>query len=138
MEQMLGLSNITAFLATGALAVLVSVLFSKDTEKAPHVPSQSAVLITGGGRGIGRSIANHLLQQGYVVMVTVRKERDYDALEKETDILPVLLDVTNDSQVAPAVERVQKILNDKQIELVGVVNNAGKHEKMLLVFVVGK
>lgn len=130
--------NTVAVMAGGLLLLLVVVpawnyrrnnnVSLKENETRAHVPSKSAVLVTGGGRGIGRSIADHLIQQGFVVLVTVRQQSQFDELEKQTTKLgphPVILDVTNDSHVDAAVKRVKDVLKEQKVELVAIVNNAG-------------
>jgi NAD(P)-dependent dehydrogenase (short-subunit alcohol dehydrogenase family) len=78
------------------------------------------VLVTGAGRGIGRTITTHLAAQGWDVYAGVRKEADGASVAAEAPerIHPVLLDITSAEDVAAL---------DKQLpdRLDAVVNNAG-------------
>ena len=130
--------------AVGIVAILAWRGLSLSSLKLPvHVPSESAILITGGARGIGKATAHYLSNQGYTILVTVRKQADYDALlptptdANEDDngatisstnksiIYPVLLDVTNDAHVEPAVARAKSVLAQTNTKLIAIVNNAG-------------
>lgn len=118
----------TAVGACVVALVLQRFFLSKSTAAVPSTPpSHSAVLITGGSRGIGRTTAEYLVSRGYTVIVTVRKQSDVETLQKETAAAwhAILLDVTNDAHVEPAVRRVQAILKETQTQLIAVVNNAG-------------
>ena len=97
---------------------------NKDYDKFQtiHPPSESAVLVTGGNRGIGRGTADYLAARGYTVFITVRK---LPFETKNENIHPILLDVTNDNHMAPAVQAAQEILTTKKKKLVAIVNNAG-------------
>lgn len=126
----------TSIIASIAVIIISStaLLLRRHRKFSPaKPPSECAILITGGSRGIGKSTAKYLLQKGYVVLVTVRKQSQVDELLLETNIIdgisqtpvPVLLDVTDDSHMGPAVDRVRAILEEKKVVLVAVVNNAG-------------
>ena len=113
-------------------AILFTLLSRSSKSKPAHDPSTSAILITGGGRGIGKATADHLLSLGYHVFVTVRKQSQYDAMESQTkgvedssDPHPVLLDVSNDDRIASATKRVQSLCQSLDCQLIAVVNNAG-------------
>ena len=69
------------------------------------------VLITGASSGIGKIIAEYLLQKGYTVYGTSRKPGD--------NLLP--LDVTSDSSVAQLMET----LASKEVKIDVLINNAG-------------
>jgi NAD(P)-dependent dehydrogenase (short-subunit alcohol dehydrogenase family) len=75
-----------------------------------------SVLVTGAGRGIGRSIALRLARSGWDVLAGVRREQDGAGLE--APIRPLILDVTAAGQVAA----LDEVLPDT---LDAVVNNAG-------------
>lgn len=84
------------------------------------------VLITGGGRGLGRSMAMAMAREGGKVVITARTQSQLDAVaaeikEKGGDALGVATDVSNPAQVKAAV--------DKAVETFGtvdvLVNNAG-------------
>lgn len=84
-----------------------------------------AVLITGGRSGIGRALAEGLRKHGYTTIVTVRREVDVTTLKEEAGIHAVVLDVTNDSHVEPAVEALTALLKEGNLKLTGVIANAG-------------
>jgi NAD(P)-dependent dehydrogenase (short-subunit alcohol dehydrogenase family) len=79
-----------------------------------------SVLVTGAGRGIGRSIAEHLANQGWDVIAGVRTQLDADAITATNPqrISAVLLDVTDDAQL----DQLEATLPAR---LDAVVNNAG-------------
>jgi NAD(P)-dependent dehydrogenase (short-subunit alcohol dehydrogenase family) len=79
-----------------------------------------SVLVTGAGRGIGKSIVEHLASRGWDVIVGVRNERDaatVTALNPQR-ISSVILDVTDAGHIA----RLEASL---PVRLDAVVNNAG-------------
>jgi NAD(P)-dependent dehydrogenase (short-subunit alcohol dehydrogenase family) len=79
-----------------------------------------SVLVTGAGRGIGKSIVEHLAARGWDVIAGVRSERDaaaVTALDPQR-ISSVILDVTDAGHIAA--------LNGSLPERLGaIVNNAG-------------
>jgi NAD(P)-dependent dehydrogenase (short-subunit alcohol dehydrogenase family) len=78
-------------------------------------------LVTGAGRGIGRSIALRLADRGWKVHAGVRRPEDGDSLREAGaagDIRPVGLDLRDEQQIAGLSEAV-----DGQLD--AVVNNAG-------------
>lgn len=79
-----------------------------------------SVLVTGAGRGIGRSIAEHLASRNWDVIAGVRTQRDADAITAANPqrISAVLLDVTDDAQL----DQLEAALPAR---LDAVVNNAG-------------
>jgi NAD(P)-dependent dehydrogenase (short-subunit alcohol dehydrogenase family) len=117
--------------AVGLATIAVLMPARRGVVQQPqHPPQQSAVLITGGSRGIGRSTADYLASRGYTVLVTVRTQAQLDALLENNKngaalLFPVILDVTNNSHVEPAVQRVQAILAQQKVVLIAIVNNAG-------------
>ena len=76
------------------------------------------VLVTGAARGIGKTIVDHLSAAGWDVIAGVRSEQDADALSVQPKVSAVILDVTNDDQVAALPSCLPKRLD-------AVVNNAG-------------
>ena len=76
------------------------------------------VLITGASRGIGKSIAMYLAGRGWDVIAGVRTENDAQALAQVPRVSTVLLDVTDDDQVAALPDAIPGPLD-------AVVNNAG-------------
>lgn len=77
-----------------------------------------SILITGAGRGIGRAAAEHFASEGWRVFAGVRKAEDGEALKAAGDVVPVILDVTDDSQIAALADVLPERLD-------AVVNNAG-------------
>jgi NAD(P)-dependent dehydrogenase (short-subunit alcohol dehydrogenase family) len=116
-------------LVTGAGALIVSLLRRPQYDFQPaHSPTESAVLITGGSRGIGHATAEYLSARGYTIFITVRKMPQSDESGSSNGkIIPILLDVTNDDHVGPAVLTVTDTLNKSKssLKLVAIVNNAG-------------
>ena len=80
-----------------------------------------AVLVTGASSGIGRRIAETLAANGYFVFAGARKPEDIEALSEIPNIQGIRLDVTVQSEIDAAVEKVRKAGRG----LHGLVNNAG-------------
>lgn len=76
------------------------------------------VLITGASRGIGKSIAIYLAERGWDVIAGVRSENDAQTLRQVPRVSTVLLDVTDDDQVAALPDAIPGPLD-------ALVNNAG-------------
>lgn len=78
------------------------------------------VFLTGANRGIGKSLLKELLGKG--VRKIYATSRSLENMENFNDerVVPIELDITNDSQVLKAVEQAQ----DTQV----LINNAGKIE----------
>jgi NAD(P)-dependent dehydrogenase (short-subunit alcohol dehydrogenase family) len=89
------------------------------------VPDKKTVVITGASSGIGRSSVSRMVQSGWRVFATVRKEQDGDQLRSDfgTIITPVTMDVTNRTSVTAAAEQVASLLQDSGLD--GLVNVAG-------------
>lgn len=83
------------------------------------------ILITGVSSGIGLSIAETLLENGYFVFGTVRKTEDAEKLKhKFGDVFcPLILDVTDYKAIEKAVETVKTITAENG--LTALVNNSG-------------
>lgn len=80
-------------------------------------------LVTGAGRGIGRSIALRFAAAGAPVAALSRTRADLDSLAREAkgQVLPVVADVSKADSLAEAVRTVQERLGAVNI----LVNNAG-------------
>jgi len=84
-----------------------------------------SVVITGASTGIGWASAKLLLDRGFRVFGSVRKQADADRLKSEfgTNFTPLLFDVTDEAAVLAAARTVRAALNGET--LTGLVNNAG-------------
>jgi NAD(P)-dependent dehydrogenase (short-subunit alcohol dehydrogenase family) len=84
-----------------------------------------AIVITGASTGIGRACALHLVDKGHRVFAGVRKDADGDALVADArgDLVPLIIDVTDQSSIAAAAKVVDDAVGTAG--LLGLVNNAG-------------
>ena len=84
-----------------------------------------SVVITGASTGIGWATAKLLLEHGYRVFGSVRKQADADRLSGEfgEHFMPLIFDVTDEAAVLAAARQVREALNGET--LAGLVNNAG-------------
>lgn len=86
-----------------------------NTQEAP------VWLVTGCSTGFGRSIAAHLLDEGFRVVVTARKTEQVEELAARGNAFAVPLDVTSQDSVTEAVRRAEEHFGRIDV----VVNNAG-------------
>src|ERR1700675_1052541 len=88
-------------------------------------PTMRSVVITGASTGIGWASAKLLLDRGFRVFGSVRKQADADRLKTEfgANFTPLLFDVTNEAAVLAAPREVRAALNAGA--LTRLVNNAG-------------
>jgi NAD(P)-dependent dehydrogenase (short-subunit alcohol dehydrogenase family) len=84
-----------------------------------------SVVITGASTGIGWATAKLLLDRGFRVFGSVRKQADADRLRREfgANFTPLLFDVTDEAAVLAAAREVRAALGGET--LFGLVNNAG-------------
>jgi NAD(P)-dependent dehydrogenase (short-subunit alcohol dehydrogenase family) len=84
-----------------------------------------SVVITGASTGIGWASAKLLLDRGFRVFGSVRKQADADRLKGEfgVNFTPLIFDVTDEAAVLAAAREVRGALNGET--LAGLVNNAG-------------
>jgi NAD(P)-dependent dehydrogenase (short-subunit alcohol dehydrogenase family) len=84
-----------------------------------------SVVITGASTGIGWATAKLLLDRGFRVFGSVRKQADADRLKSEfgANFTPLLFDVTDEPAVLSAAREVRTALGGET--LAGLVNNAG-------------
>jgi NAD(P)-dependent dehydrogenase (short-subunit alcohol dehydrogenase family) len=84
-----------------------------------------SVVITGASTGIGWATAKLLLERGFRVFGSVRKQADADRLTSEfgANFVPLLFDVTDEAAVLAAAGEVRTALGGAT--LAGLVNNAG-------------
>jgi len=84
------------------------------------------VLVTGVSTGIGRAIAEELLDSDFIVIGSVRKKEDAKYLEDYSDnFKSVVFDVTKKNEIEVGRKEVEKILSDNNSYLSCVINNAG-------------
>lgn len=83
------------------------------------------VLLTGVSSGIGFSTAKELIQSGFYVFGSVRKQREANILKAEfgKNFTPLVFDVTDSNSILAATEDVKNILGDKYLK--AIINNAG-------------
>src|SRR5215472_14340502 len=83
------------------------------------------VVVTGASTGIGWATAKLLLNKGFRVFGSVRKQADADRLRSEfgANFIPLLFDVTDEAAVLAAGREVRAALNGET--LAGLINNAG-------------
>jgi NAD(P)-dependent dehydrogenase (short-subunit alcohol dehydrogenase family) len=84
-----------------------------------------SVVITGASTGIGWAAAKLLLDRGFRVFGSVRRQADADRLKGEfgANFIPLIFDVTDEAAVLAAAREVRSQLNGET--LAGLVNNAG-------------
>ena len=83
------------------------------------------VLITGVSTGIGHHAVGYLIEKGYGVFGSIRKEADAKRLQNEfgENYYPLIFDVTKAEEIQRAKIELERILGDNK--LVAIVNNAG-------------
>ena len=84
-----------------------------------------SIVVTGVSTGIGKSIAEMLIQKGFHVFGSVRKQTDADRLRSDlgTGFTPLTFDITDEVAVHAAAKQVRDQLKGET--LFGLVNNAG-------------
>src|SRR3979411_484275 len=89
------------------------------------ISTMQSVVITGASTGIGWATAKLLLDRGFRVFGSVRKQADADRLKSEfgANFTPLLFDVTDEAAVLAAAREVRAALGGEA--LFGLVNNAG-------------
>ncbi len=87
--------------------------------------AEKTVVITGASSGIGRASALVLARRGFRVFAGVRKRKDGEALRAEGGgtVIPIEIDVTDQTTIVAAAKVVQAQLGDRGLD--GLVNNAG-------------
>jgi NAD(P)-dependent dehydrogenase (short-subunit alcohol dehydrogenase family) len=97
---------------------------SRRSQLRKGLPMKS-VVITGASTGIGWATAKLLLDRGFRVFGSVRKQVDADRLKSEfgANFAPLLFDVTDRAAVLAAAREVRNALGGET--LAGLVNNAG-------------
>lgn len=84
-----------------------------------------AVVVTGASTGIGAACVDLLVENGFLVFASVRKDSDSATLTARhgASVIPLFLDVTDAESIAAAAREVESRLGDET--LAGLVNNAG-------------
>jgi NAD(P)-dependent dehydrogenase (short-subunit alcohol dehydrogenase family) len=84
-----------------------------------------AILITGVSTGIGNAAARALVERGYQVFGSVRRQEDAERLQEELGdhFTPLLFDVTDSAAITAAVKQVAEATGSEG--LYALVNNAG-------------
>lgn len=84
-----------------------------------------SVVVTGASTGIGKDAARVLIENGFRVFGSVRKQEDANKLLKEfgENFVPLIFDVTDEAAVLEAAKQVRDKLRGET--LFGLVNNAG-------------
>src|SRR5712672_3858110 len=88
-------------------------------------PTMQSVVITGASTGIGWATAKMLLDRGFRVFGSVRKQADADRLKSQfgANFTPLVFGVTDEAAVLAAAREVRSALEGET--LAGLVNNAG-------------
>lgn len=81
-------------------------------------------LITGGGRGIGRAIAERLAREGARVIVTGRTQAEIDEVAAELSGVALRMDVTDRASIAAGLDE----LRAREAHVDVLINNAGAAE----------
>jgi len=86
-----------------------------------------SILITGVSTGIGRAIAEELLNSDFIVIGSVRNLKDADNLQEKYKgyFFPVKFDVTKKEEIEKSKIEIEKILTENNSYLSCVINNAG-------------
>lgn len=84
-----------------------------------------AVVVTGAATGIGAASINLLVENGFLVFASVRREADAARIAAQHDgsVVPLIFDVTDAGAIAAAAKTVAAQLQGRT--LAGLVNNAG-------------
>lgn len=91
----------------------------------PNRTSTLAVVITGASTGIGAACARFLADKGFQVFAGVRDRRAGEVLAdgRTSRLIPIHLDVTDETSIRNSVDQVTRQLGDAG--LTGLINNAG-------------
>jgi len=86
-----------------------------------------AVAVTGVSSGLGKAIALHLIENGYIVYGSVRKIEDARELQEHHPdrFHPMIFDVRDRDSIQSAITDITQQLADSESRLVALVNNAG-------------
>lgn len=95
-----------------------------SSTQIPTLQGKVAV-VTGGGRGIGKMIAEGLLRQGAKVYISSRKEADLETAVAELSTMGDINFFTTDLSTAEGVEALASHLGQRESAINVLVNNAG-------------
>jgi NAD(P)-dependent dehydrogenase (short-subunit alcohol dehydrogenase family) len=107
---------------------------TQDPDPLPQAAPRPgrAVLVTGCSSGIGRAIALHLAERGYLALATVRREEQARELGRtgKDNLVPLWpLDLTRAGDIPPLFAALTAELDRRGVDgLHGLVNNAGGSE----------
>ena len=91
------------------------------------IKMKKVAFVSGSTRGVGLSIATSLVNAGYVVYINGRDAETVNKIAKELNVHPIVADMTNESQLELALEKI--MLEQSQLDL--VVANVGSGKSML-------
>lgn len=121
----------TATFAT-IIALFVAIVLQRFVlNPRQPVPKNTAVIITGCSTGIGFDAALKLVSEGFTVFATVRKDADKEKLVSATSgdfksrMIPIIMDVNKDDTIESGVAEISRIVEDKNLAVLSVINNAG-------------
>lgn len=129
---MAGLAALFFAAALGAIFYVPSLF-----QQSFPVHHSGVVVITGASSGIGRDAALYLAEKtGFTIFAGVRNQRDFDAViaQKKPSLKPLMIDVSKHESCVSAVGVLTDYLNANNMELVGLVNNAGISRRGLAEF----
>jgi len=83
------------------------------------------VVVTGASTGIGRGTTRVLVEEGFHVFGSVRKQADAQSLKEEfgDKVTPLIFDVTDEAAVHAGAAKVKEAIGEATLS--GLVNNAG-------------
>lgn len=90
-----------------------------------------AFIVTGAGSGIGQAISIQLTQLGHLVFGLGRDLTKLKATTQacaEKSFIPISIDLSDSSQIAPLADKVRQTLKATGKPLLGIVNNAGIYD----------
>lgn len=127
------IKNLVIFLILPFLLSFLSlIIFQKEYK----IYSNGIIIISGSSTGIGNHIAKELALKGYTIFAGIRKENDYNNIKNLniSTLIPIQFDVTNHNSCLNALNNIKKYSNDKNLPIIGLVNNAGVSRKVLAEF----
>jgi len=120
------------FIVLVTLAFIVQLGINYGLRKQYPVHSSGVILITGSSTGIGNHAVFEIAKMNYTVFSTVRSNEDVLAMMEEAKtqkvekyVKPIIMDVTKSDQIKKIYEEIKEFTKEKNLPLVGIVNNAG-------------